>query len=94
VPGPFYVPGAASRDDGASIASEPAGMPASVHGRVLDLTDAASPYSDSDAVSAVKPTLLRTFVERNPLDPARPPGLDGPWCSVETDIVLAGATGD
>jgi hypothetical protein len=28
------------------------------------------------------------------LDPARPPGLDGPWCSVEADIVLAAATGD
>jgi hydroxyquinol 1,2-dioxygenase len=188
--GPFYAPGAPSRDYGVTIASEPAGVPAWVHGRVLDLAgrpiagaeldvwqngvnelyavqdveveedhlrgrfltrqdgsyafvgvrptpyaiphdgpvgrmleatgrhpwrpahihvivradgyapvtthifDAASPYLDSDAVFAVKPTLLRSFVERDPLDPERPPGLDGPWCSVENDIVLAAATED
>ena len=183
--GPFYVPGAPVRPAGASIASEPAGVPAWVHGRVLALDgtpiagaeldvwqnganelyavqdaeaeedhlrgrfltgedgsyaflgvrptpyaiphdgpvgrmldatgrhpwrpahmhlivrargyapvtthifDAASRYLDSDAVFAVKPTLLREFHERDPLDPDRPAGVEGPWCSVETDIVLA-----
>jgi hydroxyquinol 1,2-dioxygenase len=183
--GPFYVPGAPRRGFGERIACEPAGVPALVHGRVLDLAgtpiagaeldvwqnganelyavqdveaeedhlrgrflsrddgsyafvgvrptpyaiphdgpvgrmlaatgrhpwrpahlhlivraqgfatltthvfDATSAYLDSDAVFAVKPTLLRTFVERDPGDPARPAGVDGPWCSVENDIVLA-----
>jgi hydroxyquinol 1,2-dioxygenase len=185
--GPFYVPGSPLRGYGDSIAREPAGVPALVYGRVLDLAgepiagaeldvwqnganelyavqdveaaedhlrgrfrtrddgsyafvgvrptpyaiphdgpvgrmlaatgrhpwrpahlhlivrapgyapvtthvfDATSPYLDSDAVFAVKPTLLRTFVERDPLDIARPAGVDGPWCSVENDIVLAPA---
>jgi hydroxyquinol 1,2-dioxygenase len=186
--GPFYVPGSPLRGYGDSIALEPAGLPALVHGRVLDLAgepiagaeldvwqnganelyavqdveaeedhlrgrfltrddgsyafvgvrptpyaiphdgpvgrmlaatgrhpwrpahlhlivrapgyaavtthvfDATSPYLDSDAVFAVKPSLLRTFVERDPFDPARPAGVDGPWCSVENDIVLAPAS--
>ena len=34
--------------------------------------DAASEYLDSDAVFAVKPSLLRTFRERSPDDPERP----------------------
>jgi hydroxyquinol 1,2-dioxygenase len=186
--GPFYMPGAPLRDYGASIALEPAGTPAWVHGRVLDLRgspiagaeldvwqngenelyavqdaeaeedhlrgrfltredgsyaflgvrptpyaiphdgpvgrmleatgrhpwrpahihlivratgyapvtthifDSTSRYLDSDAVFAVKPTLLRDFRERDPHDPARPAGIVGPWCSVENDIVLAPAT--
>ncbi len=183
--GPFYVPGSPLREYGASIAAEPAGLPAWVHGRVLDLAgspiagaevdvwqngdnelyavqdveaeedhlrgrfltrddgsyaflgvrpvpyaiphdgpvgrmleatgrhpwrpahihlivrapgyatvtthifDAASTYLASDAVFAVKPTLLREFRERDPLDPERPDGVEGPWCSVQNDIVLA-----
>ncbi|MBV9416473.1 MAG: hypothetical protein JO363_15935, partial [Solirubrobacterales bacterium] len=51
--------------------------------------DATSDYLDSDTVFAVKPSLLRTFVERSPDDPERPIGLDGPWVSLENDIVLA-----
>jgi len=51
--------------------------------------DAASEYLDSDTVFAVKPSLLRTFVERSPDDPARPAGVDGEWVSLENDIVLA-----
>ena len=51
--------------------------------------DAASEYLDSDTVFAVKPSLLRTFVERSPDDPDRPPAIDGPWVSLENDIVLA-----
>jgi hydroxyquinol 1,2-dioxygenase len=52
--------------------------------------DATSKYLDSDAVFAVKESLLRTFVERSPDDPDRPPGVpEGEWVSLENDIVLA-----
>jgi hydroxyquinol 1,2-dioxygenase len=51
--------------------------------------DADSAYLDSDAVFAVKPSLLRTFVPRAADDPARPAGVDGAWFSVENDLVLA-----
>ncbi len=51
--------------------------------------DATSEYLDSDTVFAVKPSLLRTFVERSAGDPERPPSVDGPWVSLENDIVLA-----
>lgn len=50
--------------------------------------DAASAYLDSDAVFAVKPSLLREFVPRAADDPARPAGVEGPWTSVENDLVL------
>ena len=50
--------------------------------------DEASAYLDSDAVFAVKPSLLRTFRPRSADDPARPPGIEGEWCSVENDVVL------
>ena len=51
--------------------------------------DATSEYLDSDTVFAVKASLLRTFVERSAEDPDRPAGIDGPWVSLENDIVLA-----
>jgi hydroxyquinol 1,2-dioxygenase len=51
--------------------------------------DATSDYLDSDTVFAVKPSLLRTFVERSPDDPERPAGVEGEWVSLENDIVLA-----
>ena len=51
--------------------------------------DEASEYLDSDAVFAVKPSLLREFVARSAEDPERPLGIDGEWVSVENDIVLA-----
>ena len=51
--------------------------------------DADSEYLDSDAVFAVKPSLLRRFVPRAPDDPERPRGASGEWCSVENDIILA-----
>ena len=44
--GPFYVPGSPLREYGASIAAEPAGLPAWVHGRVLDL--AGSPIAGAE----------------------------------------------
>ena len=50
--------------------------------------DAASEYLDSDAVFAVKPSLLRDFVPRSDDDPERPAQVTGPWCSVENDLVL------
>jgi catechol 1,2-dioxygenase len=53
--------------------------------------DSASEYLDSDAVFAVKPSLLRDFVPREAGDPARPDGVDGPWWSVENDLVLVAA---
>lgn len=51
--------------------------------------DAESPYLDSDAVFAVKPSLLRRFVPRAADDPEHPGGFTGDWCSVRNDIVLA-----
>ena len=51
--------------------------------------DATSEYLDSDTVFAVKPSLLREFVERSADDPERPPAIRGEWVSLENDIVLA-----
>jgi hydroxyquinol 1,2-dioxygenase len=51
--------------------------------------DAASEYLDSDAVFAVKPSLIRTFRERSADDPERPAGVAGAWVSLDNDIVLA-----
>ena len=51
--------------------------------------DRASEYLGSDAVFAVKPSLLRDFVKRGADDPDRPEGIEGDWVSVENDIVLA-----
>ena len=182
--GPFYVPGAPERAYGESIAAEPAGEPAWVHGRVLDVDgapvagaeldvwqngdnrlyavqdpdapeehlrgrfatradgsyaflavrpvpytipddgpvgrmlgatgrhpwrpahihmivrapghrtvathifDSGSEWLGSDAVFAVKPSLLREFVRRGAGDPDRPAGVTGEWYAVENDIVL------
>jgi catechol 1,2-dioxygenase len=183
--GPFYVPGSPPREYGANIAEEAAGVPAWVHGRVLDLDglpiagaeldvwqngddllyavqrseaaenhlrgrfaaredgsyafvgvrpvaypipddgpvgrmlqatgrhpwrpahlhvivrasgyrtltthvfDSASEYLESDAVFAVKPSLVRDFLPRSAEDPERPPGVSGQWVSLESDFVLA-----
>jgi catechol 1,2-dioxygenase len=51
--------------------------------------DRDSEYLDSDAVFAVKPSLLREFVARDADDPERPESVDGEWFSVENTIVLA-----
>jgi hydroxyquinol 1,2-dioxygenase len=51
--------------------------------------DAESAYLDSDAVFAVKPSLVRHFEPRTPNDPETPPGVSRPWYVVENDIVLA-----
>jgi hydroxyquinol 1,2-dioxygenase len=55
--------------------------------------DATSKYLDSDAVFAVKQSLLRDFRERSPEDPERPAGVEGEWVSLENDIVLAPGEG-
>jgi hydroxyquinol 1,2-dioxygenase len=51
--------------------------------------DRASDYLDSDAVFAVKRSLLREFVPHGPDDPDRPNGVEGEWFSVYNEIVLA-----
>jgi catechol 1,2-dioxygenase len=53
--------------------------------------DEESEYLDSDAVFAVKPSLLRRFVPRAADDPEKPEGVDGEWVSLECDIVLTPA---
>jgi catechol 1,2-dioxygenase len=50
--------------------------------------DAASEYLDSDAVFAVKPSLLREIVLRAADDPERPAGVEGEWASMRCDFVL------
>jgi catechol 1,2-dioxygenase len=56
---------------------------------VTHIFDQDSEYLDSDAVFAVKSSLHRRFEERSGKDPARPPGVDRPWCSLRSDILLA-----
>jgi catechol 1,2-dioxygenase len=51
--------------------------------------DSESQYLDSDAVFAVKRSLVREFVPRAADDLDRPAGVSEAWCSVENDVVLA-----
>jgi hydroxyquinol 1,2-dioxygenase len=51
--------------------------------------DAKSDYLETDAVFAVKPSLVREFVRRSADDPDRPPIVAGDWWSCKNDIVLA-----
>jgi hydroxyquinol 1,2-dioxygenase len=51
--------------------------------------DASSEYLDSDAVFAVKPSLLREFVPHDAGEPGTPAGVAQRWFSVHSDIVLA-----
>jgi hydroxyquinol 1,2-dioxygenase len=53
--------------------------------------DGTSDYLESDAVFAVKPSLVRTFVTHSADDPDPPPGITGEWVSVQNDLVLAPA---
>ena len=50
--------------------------------------DSQSAYLDSDAVFAVKRSLIRDFVPRAAGDPDTPAGVTASWCLVENDIVL------
>jgi hydroxyquinol 1,2-dioxygenase len=60
---------------------------------VTHIFDRESEYLDSDAVFAVKASLLRTFEQREADDPDTPAGVDGPWCSLECTILLAPGAG-
>ena len=56
--------------------------------------DAATRFLDSDAVFAVKPSLVRSFAEHDADDPERPPTIPpGPWVSLDFDVVLAPGEG-
>lgn len=66
------------------IARAPGFRPVATH-----VFDAASEYLDSDAVFAVKRSLVRPFVARAADDPERPPAIEGDWVSLELDLVLA-----
>jgi hydroxyquinol 1,2-dioxygenase len=55
---------------------------------VTHIFDADSEFLDSDAVFAVKPSLIKTFETREASDPERPDDVDGDWTSVEVDFVL------
>jgi catechol 1,2-dioxygenase len=59
------------------------------HTLTTHIFDAASPRLDSDAVFAVKPSLVREFVRHAADDPATPAGVTGGWLSCELDVVLA-----
>jgi hydroxyquinol 1,2-dioxygenase len=50
--------------------------------------DEESDFLQSDAVFAVKPSLLRRFVTRSADDPQTPAGVTGEWVSAENDVVL------
>jgi catechol 1,2-dioxygenase len=54
--------------------------------------DEESEYLDSDAVFAVKPSLLRHFEPHSADDPETPEGVDREWVSLECDIVLTPST--
>ena len=56
---------------------------------VTHVFDAESDHLDSDAVFAVKPSLLRTFTAHSADDPATPEGVSTEWYDVEHDIVLS-----
>lgn len=50
--------------------------------------DDRSRYLESDVVFGVKPSLVSHFDERKPDDPGAPAGHDGPWYTLERDVVL------
>jgi catechol 1,2-dioxygenase len=56
---------------------------------VTHIFDSESEFLDSDAVFAVKPSLVKQFVRRAADDPERPPGISGTWFSLGMDFVLA-----
>jgi protocatechuate 3,4-dioxygenase beta subunit len=55
---------------------------------VTHIFDSASERLESDAVFAVKPSLVREFVRHDPGEPGTPAGVTGEWYSVENDVVL------
>lgn len=59
------------------------------HPVTTHLFDDSSPYLDSDAVFAVKPSLVRHFEHHEADDPETPAGTSGEWYSLESDFVLS-----
>jgi catechol 1,2-dioxygenase len=59
------------------------------HDLVTHVFDRDSDYLDSDAVFAVKRSLVKQFESRAADDPETPDGVDGLWCSLEFEIALA-----
>ena len=55
---------------------------------VTHIFDSESEFLDTDAVFAVKPSLIKTFVHRDADDAHRPVSVNEPWCSTEVDFVL------
>lgn len=55
------------------------------------LFDDESPYLESDAVFAVKPSLICHFERHEPGSEGAPAGYAGAWCSLERDLVLTPA---
>ena len=53
--------------------------------------DRRDEYLGSDAVFAVKPSLLRELTARSADDPERPTGITGRWWSLASDFVLVPA---
>jgi hydroxyquinol 1,2-dioxygenase len=60
------------------------------HTVVTHIFEGTSDYLDSDAVFAVKPSLVREFTHRSGGD--APPGVTGDWWDVVNDMVLAPET--
>jgi protocatechuate 3,4-dioxygenase beta subunit len=65
------------------IVSAPNHVPVTTH-----FFDDESGYLETDTVFGVKPSLICHFVRHDASDPDSPPGLDGPWYSLERDVVL------
>jgi hydroxyquinol 1,2-dioxygenase len=65
------------------VASAPGCRPVTTH-----LFDSESTYLDSDVVFGVKQSLVCTFIAHDPAGVAPPPGIHGPWYTVDVDIVL------
>lgn len=55
---------------------------------VTHIFDSDSDFLDTDAVFAVKPSLIKTFTEGHVTDLSSPAGFDEPWFSVDVDFVL------
>jgi protocatechuate 3,4-dioxygenase beta subunit len=50
--------------------------------------DDESSRLDSDTVFGVKPSLICHFVRHDPSEAGAPPGVDGPWYTLERDVIL------
>lgn len=55
---------------------------------VTHIFDSDSDFLGSDAVFAVKPSLIKTFTEGHPTDPSRPDEVDERWFAVDVDFAL------